>query len=412
MSFSQKILDLSDRADAALRDTYARIDRKAQINQNRVMEAFRRHRVSDAYFGGTTGYGYGDAGRDAFDAIVAEAFGCEAAVARIQFVSGTHALTVALFGVLRPGDEMIYVTGGPYDTLEEVIGLSGEGQGSLREFGVHYSQIELKDGKIDYPALEAALRRAPKLICAQRSRGYSTRLPLSASELDELYSFIKEKSPSTLLMVDNCYGEFVDTHEPRADLLVGSFIKNPGGGLAPTGGYIAGTKACVDKAACRLTVPGCGAEVGPSLGLTRTLLQGFFLAPHTVAQALKTAAFAAWVLREGGFEVLPGPEDDRQDIVQSIAFGDPEKLTRFCEGLQAGSPVDAFARPEPCDMPGYEDPVIMAAGAFVQGASIELSADAPIRPPYMLYLQGGLTLEAGRYGILSALSALLGEKEE
>ena len=410
MYFSEKANELANRADQALVDVYAQIDRIAQQNQFRVMKAYRDHYVSESCFAGTTGYGYNDKGRDVFEEIVADVFGTEAALARHNFVSGTHALATALFAVLRPGDTFYYVTGAPYDTLEQVIGISGEGMGSLKEFGVTYGQLELNaDGKIDYPALESILACQPKLICAQRSRGYSTRLPFSVDELDRLYVFVKEHSPNTLVMVDNCYGEFVEEREPKADMLVGSFIKNPGGGIADTGGYIAGTRTCVDLAAYRITSPGTGAEVGPTLGQTRKLMQGFFLAPHTVAQALKTVTFAAWLLDECGYEVYPSPYDKRLDIVQSIAFHDKDKLIKFCEGIQAGSPVDAFARPEPCDMPGYEDQVIMAAGAFTQGSSIELSADAPIREPYMLYLQGGITFESGRWGVLTALDNILGE---
>ena len=389
---------------------FAARERTAEANQFRVMRAFADNRVSDADFAGTTGYGYNDRGRDTLDRVLAGCFGCEAALVRHNFVSGTHALTVALFALLRPGDTLLSATGRPYDTLEQVIGIAEGGGGSLAEFGVRYRDVPLRDGReIDYTALESALQARPKVVYAQRSRGYGEREGLSCAQLCELYAFVKRVSPASYVVVDNCYGEFLETSEPKADLLVGSFIKNPGGGLADTGGYIAGSAACVELAACRLTSPGIGGEMGATLDQTKKMLRGLFYAPHTVLQALKTAAFAAYVLERLGFEVSPGPFARRLDLVQSIHFRSERKLVAFCRGIQAGSPVDAFAVPEPWDMPGYQHKVIMAAGTFTQGASIELSADAPIREPYTLYLQGGLTFESGVWGVLHGVEQLLAE---
>ncbi len=408
--FSQQVQELSEQAKAALKDVFAALERTAEANQFRVMRAFADNRVSDADFAGTTGYGYNDRGRDTLDRVLAGCFGCEAALVRHNFVSGTHALTVALFALLRPGDTLLSATGRPYDTLEQVIGIAEGGGGSLAEFGVRYRDVPLRDGReIDYAALESALQARPKVVYAQRSRGYGEREGLSCAQLCELYAFVKRVSPASYVVVDNCYGEFLETSEPKADLLVGSFIKNPGGGLADTGGYIAGGAACVELAACRLTSPGIGGEMGATLDQTKKMLRGLFYAPHTVLQALKTAAFAAYVLERLGFEVSPGPFARRLDLVQSIHFRSERKLVAFCRGIQAGSPVDAFAVPEPWDMPGYQHKVIMAAGTFTQGASIELSADAPIREPYTLYLQGGLTFESGVWGVLHGVEQLLAE---
>lgn len=408
--FSQQVQELSEQAKAALKDVFAALERTAEANQFRVMRAFADNRVSDADFAGTTGYGYNDRGRDTLDRVLAGCFGCEAALVRHNFVSGTHALTVALFALLRPGDTLLSATGRPYDTLEQVIGIAEGGGGSLAEFGVRYRDVPLRGGReIDYAALESALQARPKVVYAQRSRGYGEREGLSCAQLCELYAFVKRVSPASYVVVDNCYGEFLETSEPKADLLVGSFIKNPGGGLADTGGYIAGGAACVELAACRLTSPGIGGEMGATLDQTKKMLRGLFYAPHTVLQALKTAAFAAYVLERLGFEVSPGPFARRLDLVQSIHFRSERKLVAFCRGIQAGSPVDAFAVPEPWDMPGYQHKVIMAAGTFTQGASIELSADAPIREPYTLYLQGGLTFESGVWGVLHGVEQLLAE---
>ena len=408
--FSQEVLQLSAQAKTALRDVFAGLEQTAEANQFRVMRAFADNRVSEGDFAGTTGYGYNDRGRDTLDRVLAACFGCESALVRHNFVSGTHALTVALFALLRPGDLLLSATGKPYDTLEQVIGIAAGGGGSLAEFGVRYQDVPLSGGRtVDYAGLERALQARPKVVYAQRSRGYGEREGLSCAQLNELYAFVKRVSPASYVVVDNCYGEFLETEEPKADLLVGSFIKNPGGGLADTGGYVAGSAACVELAACRLTSPGIGGEMGATLDQTKKMLRGLFYAPHTVLQALKTAAFAAYILDRLGYDVSPGPFEKRLDLVQSIHFRSERKLVAFCRGIQAGSPVDAFAVPEPWDMPGYQHKVIMAAGTFTQGASIELSADAPIREPYTLYLQGGLTFESGVYGVLHGVERLLAE---
>ncbi len=408
MIFSERLLKLSAEAEAALAPHFARIDRISFENTARVLEAFRVHRVSDTMFLPGTGYGYGDRGRDTLDLIWAEVFGTEAALVRHNFVSGTHALAVGLFGLLRPGDIMLSVTGRPYDTLDEVIG-GRSGEGSLFDFGIGYEQIELDDGRIDYAALDRALNRLGgrvKVLYVQRSRGYSDRRTLFADEISELTDYVHKKLPGAYVVVDNCYGEFTEEREPRADLLIGSLIKNPGGGMADTGGYIAGSARAVELASFRLTTVGTGSKVGASLGQTRNMLKGLFYAPHTTAQALKTAHFAAYIFKSLGYRVDPGWDEARSDIIQTVECGSPEALCAFCRGIQSASPVDSFVTPEPWDMPGYADPVIMAAGTFVQGASIELSADGPLRPPYRVYFQGGLTYESGKIGILAAAAAM------
>lgn len=378
----------------------------AEENSKRVLEAFSRHRVSDTMFAGTTGYGYDDHGRDTLDKIYADVFGAEDALCRIQFVNGTHALFCALCGITCPGDTILSITGTPYDTLQGAIGISGGGHGTLAELGVKYREIEMKDGGIDIPAAAAAASECENaVIYIQRSRGYGARRALSVDEIGSAIAAVREKNPSARVMVDNCYGEFCETREPThvgADLIAGSLIKNPGGGLAPTGGYIAGRSELVNRAAERLTVPGIGRECGCTLGQLRLLFQGFFMAPHIVAQSLMTMEFAAKTFADMGFEVSPKCGEPRYDIIQTIELGTPEKLKAFCRGIQSGAPCDSFVTPEPWDMPGYDDPVIMAAGAFVQGSSIELSADGPMREPYRVYLQGGLTFESGRLGILRA----------
>ncbi len=391
------------------------IDAIAMKNQAKVMDAFRRHRVSDSHFAGTTGYGYDDVGRDTIDKIFADVFEAECAFARHTITSGTHTLAIGLYGLLRPGDTMLSVTGKPYDTLEEVIGIRGEaGNGSLRDFGVNYRQIDLlPDGEIDYPAIEKALAedKKIKMVFIQRSKGYAIRPTLSAEKIGEIAKFSHERSDA-FVVVDNCYGEFVDEHEPTyygADMIMGSLIKNPGGGMAECGGYIAGTEKAVTLASYRLTCPGIGTEAGASLGHNKNLLKGLFYAPHTVAQAVKTEAFAAEVFSSMGFEVSPTADEERHDIIQTVSLGTLERLVAFCEGIQNGAPIDSFVKPEPSPMPGYAVPVIMAAGAFTQGSSIELSADAPCKEPYMVYLQGGLTYESGKLGIMRA--AELVEKE-
>lgn len=390
-------------------DMYKKIDETAFKNQLRVMEAFRKHRVSDAMFTLSSGYGYGDLGRDTADLLYAEVFECESAFVRHNIVSGTHALTIALFGLLRPGDKLLSVGGKPYDTLDEVIGISGEdGNGSLKDFGVEYDQTELVDGTFDYEKIKEKLTPNTKVVYIQRSKGYSVRKTLSSAEIGELVKFVKSISDA-FVVVDNCYGEFVEEHEPTyygADICVGSLIKNPGGGMAESGGYIAGTSKAVELCAYRLTSPGIGLECGASLGQSKSIIKGLFYAPHTTAQALKTALVAAGLFADMGFKVNPLPEEERYDIIQTVSLDSPEQICAFCRGIQKGSPIDSHVTPEPWDMPGYSSQVIMAAGTFVQGASIELSADAPIREPYTVYFQGGLTYESGKIGLIEAVKAV------
>lgn len=406
---TQHLPALADAAQRRVRRRFDEIDETASANTARVLEAFRRHRVSEAMFAGTTGYGYDDVGRDTLDKLWADVFGTEAALVRLGFVNGTHAITCAIFAPLRTGDVLLSATGLPYDTLWSALGIHDERPGSLRSYGIDFRAAELReDGTPDLESI-AALAADPRVreVFIQRSRGYTGRPALSVETIDRIIETVRRVNPEAACVVDNCYGEFVETQEPHADLLAGSLIKNPGGGLAPTGGYVAGRAELVEAAAFRLTVPGLGGEVGASLGFSRSLYQGLFLAPHTVAQALKTAVFAASLLEDLGFTTFPSWDAPRHDIIQSVDFGKPELLERFCAGLQHGSPVDSFVTPEAWDMPGYEHPVIMAAGTFIQGASIELSCDGPMIPPYRAYLQGGLTYEAGRLGILSAVEAML-----
>ena len=409
-SLSPELLKLSVRCEEKCRPVFARVDEIASYNEAKVLSAFGRHRVSAAHLTGTTGYGYDDLGRDTLDKIFADALGAEDALVRHNFVSGTHALTVALFGVLRTGDTMVAVTGAPYDTLEEVIGIRGEGNGSLKEFGIHYKQVDLTpDGQPDLPAIKEAVKGA-KLAHIQRSRGYATRPSLTVDRIGEIAAAIREVSPDTIIFVDNCYGEFVEKREPTAvgaDLIVGSLIKNAGGGIAQTGGYIAGRHDLVEKCGCRLTSPGIGREAGPSLDQNRSLYQGLFFAPSVTASAVKTAIFASALFEELGYEATPRYDAPRADIITSIALGTPENLCAFCAGIQKGSPIDAYVTPEPWAMPGYGDPVIMAAGAFTMGASIELSADGPLREPYAVWLQGGLTYGTGKLGVLLAAQSML-----
>ena len=405
---------LNRKAESALGGVFKEYDRMAYINTEKVMEAFALFRVSDTMFAGSTGYGYGDTGREALDGIYARVFGAEKAIVRHSIVNGTQALTIGLFALLRPKDCLLSITGRPYDTLREVIGEDvSDGNGSLRDFGVDYHEIPLTgEGKIDLLSVRETLLRERdriRVVFLQRSRGYLNRPSLSVAEIGEAVRVIRECS-SAYIMVDNCYGEFTEAEEPTsvgADLAVGSLIKNPGGGMAESGGYLAGSTRAVELVGYRLTSPGTGAEVGASLGSTRSLMKGLFFAPHVVAQALKTATFAAYIFEALGYEVSPRWNDVRSDIIQTVRCGTPEKLCAFCRGIQAGSPVDAFVVPEPWDMPGYSDPVIMAAGTFVQGASIELSADGPLRPPFTAFFQGGLTFESGRYGVLRAASEML-----
>ena len=410
LGISEKVLKFARETEAALKERFEEIDGVAEYNQLKVIKAMQEARVSDIHFAGTTGYGYNDLGRDTLEEVYARAFHGEDALVRPQLISGTHALTVALSGNLRPGDEILSPVGKPYDTLEEVIGIR-DSVGSLKEFGITYSQVDLlPDGSFDFEGIRKAINERTKLVEIQRSKGYATRPTLSVARIGELISFIKSIKPDVICMVDNCYGEFVETLEPTqagADLVVGSLIKNPGGGLAPTGGYIAGRRDLVGGAAMRLTTPGIGKECGSTFGANRSLYQGLFLAPHTTAQAVKTAVFAARMMELLGYRTEPTSDTVRHDIIQMIHFGAPEPLKKFCKGIQFGAPVDSFVTPEPWDMPGYDCPVIMAAGAFIQGASIELSCDAPMREPYTAYLQGGLTYESGKAGVLLAVEELL-----
>ena len=389
-----------------LKDRFAAIDETAEYNQLKVIRAMQKARVSEACLLGTTGYGYNDIGRDTLEAVYANLFHAEDALVRPQITCGTHALALALMSNLRPGDELLSPVGKPYDTLEEVIGIR-ESKGSLKEYGVSYSQVDLlPDGSFDYDGIRAAIHEKTKLVTIQRSKGYEPRKTLSVERIGELISFIKSCKPDVLCMVDNCYGEFVERIEPvevGADMVVGSLIKNPGGGLAPIGGYIVGKKECVENAAYRLTSPGLGKEVGASLGVLPAFYQGLFLAPTVTASALKGAVFAANIFETLGFSVVPDAKEDRFDIIQAITFGKPEAVISFCKGIQAAASVDSHLSPEPWDMPGYDAPVIMAAGAFVSGSSIELSADGPIKPPYAVYMQGGLTFPHAKFGMLKAL---------
>ena len=402
---------LAEDCEAQLAARFAEIDRVARGNTKRVMEAFQEFRVSEACFAGTTGYGYDDLGRETLDKIWARVFGAEAALVRTGFVNGTHAIASALFAAVGPGELLMPLMGAPYDTLRTAIGITGDAYGSLAFYGVKYAEVPTKDGGPDLAAIEREVgERRPRAVLIQRSRGYDSRRALSAEEVGELCRLVKRVSPDTVCVVDNCYGEFTELAEPTmlgADLAAGSLIKNPGGGLAPTGGYIAGRADLVERAAYRLTVPGIGGECGCTLGTNRKLYQGLFLAPHTTAQALKTAALCAAMLEKLGFDTEPGQQEPRYDIIQTVTLKTPENLKRFCRGIQAGSPVDSYVTPEPWQMPGYEDEVIMAAGAFIQGSSIELSADGPMRAPYRAFLQGGLTYESGRLGIMNAIAEML-----
>lgn len=407
----QSVRDLAAKCEIRLAPRFAEIDEVSMKCTERVMEAFQEFKVSDSCFAGTTGYGYDDLGRETLDKVWARVFGAESALVRIGFVNGTHAIASAIFAALRPGDTLMSTMGAPYDTLRTAIGISGDAFGSLRFYGVGYHQVNTLDGAPDM----ASIRRAaeglqPAAALIQRSRGYDARRALTVDEIGEIVRTIKSVSPDTACIVDNCYGEFTDVLEPTmvgADLIAGSLIKNPGGGLAPTGGYIAGREDLVSNAANRLTVPGIGGECGSTLGNNRALFQGLFMAPHTTAQALKTAALCAAMLEELGFKTEPGAMEKRSDIIQTITLETPENLKRFCKGIQSGSPVDSYVTPEPWAMPGYEDEVIMAAGAFIQGSSIELSCDGPMREPYFAFLQGGLTYESGKLGIMNAIAEML-----
>jgi len=407
---SDRVLDLGKEAEAALKERFQAIDEMAELNQLKVLSALRENKVSEADFVTTRGYGYDDGGRDNLERVYASVFKGEDALVRAQLISGTHAISTALFGNLRPGDELLSPCGKPYDTLDSIIGLN-DAEGSLKDYGVTYRQVDLKDDySFDYDGIKAAINDRTKLVEIQRSRGYDLRPTFSVDQIGELIAFIKSVKPDVKVMVDNCYGEFVEEKEPLevgADIIVGSLIKNPGGGLAPIGGYIVGDAKMVERAAYRLTAPGLGKEIGANLGVNKDLYQGLFLSPQVVASAHKGAVFAAYLYSKLGFKVSPQYTEERHDIIQAVTFGCPEGLQAFCEGIQAAAPVDAYVRPVPSDMPGYDSQVIMAAGNFISGASIELSADGPMRQPYTAFFQGGLTWYHAKIGILMSLQRLM-----
>lgn len=416
-NINDNVIKLYEAAMKDISEQFSMLDEIREFNQLKVLKAFQENRISDSHFTNSTGYGYGDMGRDALDKVYAQIFHAESALVRPHFVNGTHAIGSALFGNLRTGDTMLSICGTPYDTLHNIIGISNNNEriGSLKEYGVNYKQIDLtKDGKVDFDLVKEALTNdnSIKLVHIQRSTGYGWRKSLLISEIKSIIEFVKAVRSDVICFVDNCYGEFIDTMEPTevgADLVAGSLIKNIGGGIAPTGGYIAGKEEYVKQASYRLTIPGIGGECGSTFGVMRSLFQGLFLAPHVAIEAVKGAIFCSRIMELAGFDVLPRFDDKRSDIIQAIKFNDKDKLINFCKGIQAGSPIDSFVQCEPWDMPGYEDQVIMAAGAFIQGSSIELSADAPIREPYIAYLQGGLTFDHAKTGILIALSRILNE---
>lgn len=409
LGICDKVLEFGEDVLSTLKERFKRIDETAEYNQLKVLKAMQKNKVSDIHFAATTGYGYNDMGRDTLEYVYADIFHCESALVRPQLMSGTHALNIALSANLRPGDEILSPVGKPYDTLDEVIGIRPS-RGSLAEYGVTYAQVDLlPGGGFDYDGIKNAINERTKLVTIQRSKGYAQRPTLSVERIGELIAYVKSIKPDVICMVDNCYGEFVQTVEPTdvgADLCVGSLIKNPGGGLAPTGGYIVGKEEYVDNCAYRLTAPGLGKEIGATLGLNQALFQGIFLAPTVVAGALKGAVFAANIYEKLGYKVIPDGTEERFDIIQAIEFGKEEGLVEFCKGIQAGAPVDSHVVPEGWDMPGYDAKVIMAAGAFVQGSSIELSADGPIKPPYTAFFQGGLTWYHAKFGILMSLEKL------
>lgn len=416
-NFDKRIENAAQTALNLCRPVFEKIEKTVQYNSMKVLAAFTQNKVSEAHFSSSTGYGYDDIGRETLDRVFAKALGAQSALVRHNFVSGTHTITTALFGVLRPGDVMLACTGKPYDTLDEVIGLRGNGMGSLIEFGVKYRQVDLKDGEPDIEAIKEALKdqqakdgKPVKMAYIQRSRGYSLRPSLTIAKIREIVNAVKEVSPETIVAVDNCYGEFVEREEPTeagADLIMGSLIKNAGGGIADTGGYVAGRSDLVELVSYRLTAPGAGAEVGATLGQNRNMFRGLFFAPHVVGEAIKTAAFSAALFELLGYKATPRYDAERTDIVETIELRSPGALIAFCRGIQSGSPVDSYAAPEPWDMPGYDSKVIMAAGTFTLGSSIELSADGPLRKPYAVWMQGGLTFESGRVGVMCAAQALL-----
>jgi len=412
LEFDKKIVDLSIEAEKNCKDEFEKINKLCELNSMKVLKAFNNNNVSEIHFNSTTGYGYNDIGRDVIEKVFAEVLGCEDALVRSQFISGSHALTVALFAFLRPGDTMLSITGKPYDTLDEVIGIR-ENASSLKSFGVNYEQIDLIDNDFDYEKIKDVLSiKKIKLIEIQRSKGYSTRKSLTLDKVEKAIKTIREIDKDVIIMIDNCYCEFVEEKSPcevGADVIVGSLIKNLGGGIAPNGAYIAGRTDLVELASERLTVPGEGREVGPTLGINKQLLQGLFMAPSVVASSLKTAIFTSYMLESLGYDVEPKYNENRADIVQNIIFKDPNKLIEYCRGIQGASAIDSFVTPDPSDMPGYEDQVIMASGSFTQGSSIELSCDGPLRNPYIAYQQGGLTYEYGKLGVMNAINNLVKE---
>lgn len=411
---NEKVLDLVNEGEQEVSGIFDELDDIMTYNQYKVLDAFQKNRISDRHFAWNTGYGYDDPGRDAIERVWSDIFGTESSLVRPIIVNGTHALSLILMGLLMPGDELIYCTGKPYDTLEEVIGTRGEGKGSLREYGVTFKQVELTpDGNIDLEALKNAISDKTKMVTVQRATGYGWRKAITIDQIKEWAEFVHDINPDIIRMVDNCYGEFLHTYEPTqvgADIIAGSLIKNPGGGLALTGGYVTGRADLVERISYRMTCPGIGGECGLTFGQTRTMLQGLFLAPRTVNGAVKGAILCGKVFEKLGYDVCPKPEDERSDIIEAIRLGSPEAVVAFCKGIQAAAPIDSYVSPEPWDMPGYEDPVVMAAGAFVQGSSIELSADAPIREPYNVYFQGGITYEHSKFGVIKALQKLYDEQ--
>jgi len=414
LKYGAKISQLSNSAEVKIADIHKKIDERMESNQYRVLQSYRAHKVSDSHFNPTTGYGYDDHGRDTIEKIYADVFGGESGLVRPQIISGTHAISIALFGVLRPFDELLYITGKPYDTLEEIVGIRGSGIGSLSEFKIGYNAVELtEEGKVDFGAVKAAMTNKTKMIGIQRSKGYATRPSYTIAEIKEMIEFVKSINKDVVVFVDNCYGEFVEELEPchaGADLIAGSLIKNPGGGLAKTGGYLVGKNELIDACSYRMTSPGIGAEAGASLYSLQEMYQGFFLAPHVVAQALKGAVFTAAILEMAGLNTNPSWDSVRTDLIQSVQFNQADLMVAFCQAIQYASPINSHVTPYPSYMPGYENDVIMAAGTFIQGASIELSADGPLRPPFTAYVQGGLTYSHVKIAICSAIDHLL-EKE-
>ena len=411
MKINPIILDKIDEAEKQIQHLFEEQDDIMAYNQYKVLAAFQKNKISDMHFSWNTGYGYDDPGRDAIERVYSDVFKTESALVRPLIVNGTHALALTLSGILRPGDEMIYCTGGPYDTLEEVIGTRGEGMGSLKEFGITYKQVDLNpDGNIDLQKIEAVISDKTRMVCVQRATGYAWRKAITIPQIEEWAEFVKAIKSDIICMADNCYGEFLDIKEPTevgVDIMAGSLIKNPGGGIVLSGGYIVGREDLIKSISYRMTCPGIGGECGLTFGQTRTMLQGLFLAPKTVNGALKGAILCSKVFENLGYEVCPKPEDTRSDIIAAVKLNNPDAVVAFCEGIQAAAPVDSHVAPVPWEMPGYEDKVVMAAGAFVQGSSIELSADAPIRPPYIVYFQGGLTYEHSKFGVIKAIQALI-----